>query len=392
MYNVLWFDDEFASLPDILESAHLSDITLLGVSNSLEGIKLLQESYIRFDAVIVDGLFYQNPNQSGDISTQNACMEVARALDELKHKKEIPWFILSGQPSFTIDANLIVNVYKKGKVYDKVNTDLNTLWQDLKDEVDQLPDTQILRQHEKAFSFLTDEYLGEKYKTVLLQAIKLCAVTSGNTEQIRNSFVPLRKIMEQLFGYLTNIKLIPGTIYSASGSFNPCSLYLSGLHSEYKIKEGLVPPIVGFLLKQVTQVTQDASHDVPGKLKLHVDEFVHLNQTNYLYQSTVYQLLELLVWFKKFSDEQKESFQAQQPWTISSNTKEVVEGDWIKGEVVRIAPNGYGTFQPEEGSATLTILPKFVNGFALQEKDIILVAVTEGNDKQKLHIKDIQKI
>lgn len=392
MYQVLWFDDEHERLTDIRENAHLNDIALHGVSNAQEGIRLLLEQYMQYDAVIVDGLFYQHANQTGDVSKQDAFIEVARALDLLKDKKSIPWFILSGQTSFTTGSNALANVYKNGKVYDKLGNDLTALWNDLKQEVEQLPDIKILRQHEKAFSFLTDEYLGEKYRVVLLQAIKLCSSSSRDTAEIRNGFLPLRKILEQLFRYLNKSGIIPDDVHHATGSFNQSSIYLSGLHTVYKINEGLIPPVIGFLLKQVTQVTQDSAHDNPGKLKLAVDEFIHSNQTNYLYQSTVYQLLELLVWFKTFADEQKTKTDFAQPWQVISTAKESVSGEWQQGSITRIAPNGYGTFQPDDGSPSLSIIPKFINEFALQEKDIILVATEESNDKQKLHIKAIKKI
>ncbi|HLP38209.1 hypothetical protein [Lacibacter sp.] len=396
MYNVLWFDDEHQSLTDIREKAHVNDVVLHGVSNAQDGIRLLKEKYMQYDAVIVDGLFYQNANQTGDVSKQDAFIEVARTLDTLKDQKSIPWFILSGQTTFTKGSNAVVDVYRNGKVYDKVSDklkdDLSLLWSDLKREVDFLPETQILRNHKRAFAFFTDEYLGEKYAPVLLNAIKLCSNSIVTTEEIRNSFVPLRKIMEQLFRYLTEIGVIPEEVYSAAGSFNQSSIYLSGLHTVYKINEGLIPPVIGFLLKQVTQVTQDSAHDNPGKLKLAVDEFIHSNQTNYLYQSTVYQLLELLVWFKTFADEQKTKTDFAQSWQVISTAKESVSGEWQQGSITRIAPNGYGTFQPDDGSPSLSIIPKFVNEFALQEKDIILVATEESNDKQKLHIKAIKKI
>lgn len=395
MYNVLWFDDQHDSLPIIKESAHINDIFLHGVSNAQDGIRLLEENFIKYDAVIVDGLFYRNANQHGEISSEEAFLEVARKLDKIQAMKIIPWFILSGQTSFTTESNPSVNVYRGGKVYDKLSNkssdDLNSLWSDLKNEVNQ--ETQIFRNHESVFSFFTNDYLGEKYRPVLLNAIKLCnKLNSVDFEELRNSFVPLRKIIEQLFRYLNEIGIVPDEVYNGSGSFNKTSIYLSGIPDKYKIKEGLIPPVIGFLLKQVTQITQDSAHDIPGKLNLYVDNYIHQNKSTYLYRSTLYQLLELLEWFKKFVDICKQNGNDYQYWTIKDNKVRQSDSVWLKGSIIRIALNGFGTFKPDDESPEISIIPNDIRKLDLKEKDIILVTCSEVNDKMKRHITDIKKI
>jgi hypothetical protein len=48
--------------------------------------------------------------------------------------------------------------------------------------------------------------------------------------------------------------------------------------------------------------------------------------------------------------------------------------------VGRIADNGYGTFQPENGGSTISIIPSKVKEYGLaQEQPIEVVIKTEGN-------------
>ena len=131
-YNVLWFDDEYQTLDIFNEKAMLADINLVGYSNAEEGLVELRNNLHKYDAVIVDGIFYQTSNQENTIVTQNAMAAVATELKTLEGQKKLPWFILSGQPSFTRDKNPFADFFKDNKVYDKLSdNDLEHLWKEI---------------------------------------------------------------------------------------------------------------------------------------------------------------------------------------------------------------------------------------------------------------------
>ncbi|MFT4802496.1 MAG: DNA-binding response OmpR family regulator, partial [Flavobacteriaceae bacterium] len=66
MYKVLWFDDEYETLEEIDEIFLDNGIQLSGVSNAKDGLYLLRERRMDFDAILLDGMFFNDSDQSGD--------------------------------------------------------------------------------------------------------------------------------------------------------------------------------------------------------------------------------------------------------------------------------------------------------------------------------------
>jgi hypothetical protein len=389
-YKVIWFDDEFDSLNIIQEKAYLNDIELIGYSNAKTGIEELERNIRNYDAAIIDGLFFTNANQSGVPTSDKALFDVAMTLEKLAAIKKLPWFILSGQLSFTREKNRFADGFKNNQVYDKLNDhDLEKLWSDIKIEADSQTETQIRHDFSRVFQVCQKDYIGEETAASILAAIRLSqASTPFDT---KDAFTSLRKILELLFEKLNCIGLIPDEVYKASGWFNPCGYFLSGTHKYFKIKEGVVHPAVAFLINQIVQVTQDASHNIPDKLKLSTDEFIKHNQTTYLFKSTLLQLLDVLIWFKDFIDQHPDSKLNTQLWEpIPLVTTD--DGQWKKGSIIRIAENGWGTFKPENQNTTLSIPPKMVSDNALIENAIIAVRTEPSPDGTKTFIKEIRKI
>ena len=134
-YNVIWFDDDFSELNLIRENASLNGILLFGFTNAKEGIEELDRNLKFYDAAIVDGRFYTDPDQEGDSYGDSALFNVGLAIERLSSRKKISWFILSGHASFTKEKNKLAKEFKNDKVYDKTNdAHLSALWQDLKSE------------------------------------------------------------------------------------------------------------------------------------------------------------------------------------------------------------------------------------------------------------------
>ncbi len=65
-YRVLWFDDKFKELEIIKEGALLESILLIGYDNAADGIKELESNISLYDAVLIDGLFYERSGQNDD--------------------------------------------------------------------------------------------------------------------------------------------------------------------------------------------------------------------------------------------------------------------------------------------------------------------------------------
>lgn len=300
-YKVIWFDDEYETLNVIFENAALAGIQLIGFNNAKTGIDELRENYETYDAVIADGLFFKNPGQKGNAVQSTALSEVAQELDKLRYKKIMPMFILSGQSSFTKDIHPFAEAYTNSVVYNKlVPGNVEKLFDDLKREVDKQPDTQIRHKYQDAFKVCTDEYLGPEISKSLLNLLKIVEgkIVDPITE---DKISALRKILEKLFQGLNDLNIIPIEIWNGSGRMNQISRFLSGNHKQFYLNSQVLPPVIAFMIRSLTEFVQDGSH-LGNDLRLKVDDFIKHQPTGYLFKSLVFQLLEIIIWFKSFCD------------------------------------------------------------------------------------------
>ena len=301
-YKVLWFDDEFDSLDLIKENGKLNGIQLYGFDNAKEGIDELSQRIEEYDAVIVDGKFYEKPGQTGDALGDQALFNVGITLESLQNRRKIPWFILSGQISFTKEKNRYADGFKNNKVYDKtIESDILELWKDIKFEADQQVETQIRHKYQRVFDVCTEKYIGEEAARKLINAIKIVE-SDTETSDTEDFFNSVRKVIEKLFIGFNKIGVLPDEILNNSGWLNNSSKFLCNTHQSYKLNQEILHPAVSFNLRHIMQIIQDASHN-EGVLTLRIDEHVRNLSTPYLYKSIVLQLLDIILWFKSFSDD-----------------------------------------------------------------------------------------
>ena len=120
-YNIVWFDDEFnTSLEAIKMQFDDSLIAYEGFESAEEGIKYIQFNHHKIDAVVIDGNFFKNKNDNDIDVTGKALHMVVDLLKEIKFKKDIPYFILSGKVDFQKRKNPLVDILEIGTIYDKL--------------------------------------------------------------------------------------------------------------------------------------------------------------------------------------------------------------------------------------------------------------------------------
>jgi hypothetical protein len=384
-FKVLWFDDKFNELENIIEEASLHSIDLVGFTNSTDGLYELKNNLHNYDAVLCDGLFFKYSNQTGDSVKDDALYDVIQSLRDIRRTKYLPWFILSGQDSFILETNRVVDLCGNPKVYSKhEDSEMQILWNDIISGIQEQSDNQLKIIYNDAFEACTDKYIGNVTSKLLLEALQL---TNNNEDNLdtESAFNSIRKIIEKLLASFYNLGFIPEEIKKNPGWINQSSLFLSGNHKSYKYNKEILTPSIAFILKNILHIIQDGSH-IEGNLHLKVDQHVRDLQTPYLFKSIVFQLLDLLVWYKRFSDHNTDPNKNKLFWESNS----LDDNDWIAGKIIKIAENGYGTFQPNNGGKTISILPAKVKEFALEEGQPIKVVTKYSTDGTKLHIDKIK--
>ena len=382
MYKILWIDDQHRDeeMIQFIIDADNEGLKLEGYSSAEEGFEVLESNLERFDAILLDGLFFEKKDQDAGTEDESGIGLAIAKINELKSKKVFQWFVLSGKDQFTKSKNSLLTA-NKVRCYDKTNpTDVVELFLQLKSAAENQADTQLRHKYSQVLELCNDPYLGNNQFGRLFNLIKVIE----NVEPLQNTgdmLNPLRKILEGVFTRMSKLGIIPDQIVSNNGWINGSSLFLSNRHNDYECLVEIVPPLIAENLHRLLNITQDASHS-EGTLKLKVNDYLKDKKNDYLYRSCIYLLFDLLSWFKTFADIHTDIVQNKALWRKK-------EGDWIFGIVTKIQPNGYGTFTQDNSTQTLGIKPDLVKQHLLLGGERVKVTTKLSSDGNKTHIKEL---
>jgi len=377
--NVLWIDDEYIKQEDFIGQAEQEGIDIFPFESHEEGIAELINKLPFFHAVILDAKVKELKNST---TTGLSGLRASRdRLIELNKEHYIPYFIFTGQPDY-IDSNQFAESY--GRYYIK-GDDNDELFLAIKDAVENKVEYKLQRKYKDVFTVCSDAYIGSDCKSTLLQALKLIESVKENltTEDLFNS---IRKIIEKLFLAFNRQGFLPDEVVRGKGWINQSSIFLSGNHSSYKMNSEILSSTIAFLLKNILLVIQDASH-AEGTLKLKVDNHVREIRTPYLFTSSIYQLLDILLWFKKYVDDNPDIEKNKLIWFPLEN----LGGDWEEGEVINKKPNGFAFFKPDIGKDNTFIPHDLVSENLLVNNDRVKVII-ERHEGSKPIVKQLKKI
>lgn len=301
MYEVLWFDDEYETLEDIVDDCLLEDIQLIGFSNAKDGIKALYEDKNRFDAVLLDGMFFNDDNQSGD-PNDSAFGEVAFALGSLKAEGTIlPWFIYSGQENFVKDRSRMIELFTKkafanGKVFDKnKDEDFKKLCSEIKKAADLQPLTKAKHDNPELIKIFELGYLPDSVKENVLELL-IKPLPSSNYE-LKEILTNIRSIQESCLIKLESI----GVLAENLRTFNMKMRHLSG-NASYE--RDWKPTSEVYQTKEIKNLHEWIYHTC-GTYLHYLEEQHHDGYmiSNYAIESIRTGLFEILLWFKKTYEE-----------------------------------------------------------------------------------------
>ncbi len=396
-YNVIWFDDKFETLNITYEKAFLNGINLIGFTNVMEGVHELKHNISDYDAAILDGNFYQSPEQSGDEMDDTAMFNVGLEIEKLSSKKKLPWFILSGEMNFTKEKNKFAQGFDK-KVYNKlIVEDLDLLWNDLRKAADQQPETQIRHEFANVFEVCTEQYIGVSAQKPLLTILKsLKDPTLDFDDELY--FTQIRIILEALFRCANRIGLLHDKcIQGGKVNLTESSLFLSGeqtKHIEVWCKKVHFPKLISESVKSILFITGAASHTVDPDIRnnINLDQHRATNNTPYLLYSLTFQLMDILVWFKRYADENNDIKANKSHWL----PEQTFEGEWLEGNVINLNPiKGYAFFKPKYGVTNTLIPHPLVTQNKLSNDDSIIAIIETYNDNRtnetKTRVKEIKK-
>lgn len=386
MYRVLWLEDEVEKVEGFFDKAYQHDIELDHVETLSEfKHKIEANPKYHYDAVILDALgVNESKNEAASLNVlYNAILYLAYH----REKEVIPFFVLSGYLG-NEEHNNVRNMIGEELIFIKTNDEAKLI-QALKNACESKFIESLKHKYKDIVACFDDNFLGiDNYERIVNL---LTYLDSNKTEEIAEDRInSIRQIMERMFSKLSELNIIPKEIKENKGWINGSSLFLSNKHNDYQHLDSFIDPLVAFNLYHLLKVLQDASHDDDNLTYKTVQYFKGLNN-DYLYKSCIYSFFDIIVWFKNFIVQNPNPEDNIKLWEKIEN----INGDsidWIEGVLKEIQPNGYGTFQPNDGSKTIGIHPKEIekNNYFIGCKLNILTQPSP--DGTKTHIKEIIKL
>lgn len=391
-FKVIWLDDECNEPHSdyIKRRATANNIELIAFTNAEEGLAELDKNFDAYDAILLDGSFHMKPSQSGE-GDASAFMKVKDYLAERKGRGFIKdWFVLSDKILFK-EPNSPFKIAHDIKVYDK-GTDVDQLWKDIINAVNEQPYTKIRNKYPEAFKAIEELNLKEFNLSNDKFLIEILMGIEGTGPNFKDElyFGQLRIILESLFRRANKAGLLHDACLKGN-EVNQWESYLflsSGKTKRLGVncKQVHFPKIIADNTRNIISITNAFAHtDEEGKEESRLDllSFRGIINTSYLLYSLTFQLLDIIIWFNKYLKSNPDIEQNKSQW-VNADTSQKVSNDWIHGMVIRIKDD-YGTFQSESGQEIFTIPRKLVKEYHLREHQRIrlLPKLNENGELQR---------
>ena len=395
-YKLIWIDDQYIDQPGFITEAELEDIELICFKTSREGMAELERNLSLYDGVILDAKVYKDTED--ELAKLDGLAASIHKIIALSSKRIIPYFIFTAHPDL-LDSETFSAMLNGKSTYLK-NLDNEKLFKDIKSAADNEPYTKLRHKYEHVFNACNNIYIHEDASSYLLD-ILYSIENPGDKFDDEKYFNGLRKVIEYVFRASNKIGIlhdacIPDGIINLTWS----SMFLAGIEVELKPSimrissaVGYFPMILANNVKHTLDITSAASHtesEEKENAKVNFSDYKKNIQSNYLLYSLAYQVMDLILWFKEISDANPDISKNKSNW-VESTTK-LNAGSWIKGSVVRIADNGFGTFQSTVDRTPISILPKLVTAFGLKTGDRIEVITKTNSTSGKVFIDDLRMI
>ena len=120
------------------------------------------------------------------------------------------------------------------------------------------------------------------------------------------------------------------------------------------LEETHLPQQVASYIRSILSITQAGSH------RSNIDKFVKQVRTPYLFKSVLYQLMDVLVWFKMYVDGNPKTENWQRTEGVISEAG-AMPSELIEGKVINMnIDKGFAFFQPDAGGSNIFIPPHLV--------------------------------
>lgn len=267
-YNILWIDDEWESMTSFKTYCLLQyQMVLHPFKTQKEGLDEYARNPSFWDAAILDAkVLDEDLHEAPTVSNlQKAVLRIE------KEFKNLQYFISTGQPDLLSDAmfKAIFPAY-----YEKA-TDDEKLCNDIIRAIKESPVRRIKEKYSDIFSWIEPPIYEEMLS--ILQIVENGEKTNADI------FNKVRKILDWIMRELNKYGIL--TVYFNGSNLSECSRFLGS-----KDMQDYIPQYIQRQIHSCTDIANDGSH------RRKSDEDVKMGEAPYLIRSTVFELLNILVW------------------------------------------------------------------------------------------------
>lgn len=316
--KVLWIDDQ--NFEQLENNAAAQGIDITHVFSWADAVPLLQGwKFDEWSAIIFDCYCASYPGGPEDhLFLRKAFAE----LDNIRGRRIIPWYILSGGQHE--DFDMILNYGVEGKerllwdagwekvFYSKnIREDIKALLSNIKTMSQYLPNYKVKYRFKDVFSFLElDEVFDHQLQEIMFPVLKNIIYPEESSSFIAKLYYnPLRQAIEYLFRSCHRFGFLPDDFITTPHGVNLryCSLLLSGDSAgepgkQFRYTERVFPSVVSNAIKSILNIANVQSHttDLTEDDKRKVDEFLSITGAEYFVYSMALNLCSVFVWYRQY--------------------------------------------------------------------------------------------
>ncbi|MFZ4412031.1 MAG: hypothetical protein ACOYOV_03025 [Bacteroidales bacterium] len=389
-YRVLCIDDRPEALESFIELAAIKGISIEIFKYHKEGMDILCKDIHAYDAIILDalGLKESDDEAEGYKGLQYSITTISGL------QTFIPRFIYSAYIEKD-EFSQIRDLYSDEDIYTK-GKDNKKLLAKIIEEADHRIETQIKHQYHSFLKALTT--IGADSTIELFRNILVANKTGDISFEDTMFFTQLRIALEYVFRKANSIGILhDACIPNGKVNLTDSSLFLAGeqtKHCGVKCTKAHFPKIIADNVKNLLFITGGASHtsEVDPTKEINFQEYKKAINTPYLLFSLTFQLIDTVLWFNKYADENPDKAKNKSLWL----PQEESQGEWQEGIVLNLNTKGFAFFKPKFDTFNSIIPPKIVADNNLSDNDQIYVIIEDYEDKKsnevKTRVKELKRI
>lgn len=278
MYNILWIDDQYECLSELMERCEvMHGFKITKCRFAKEGMDIFEKDLEKWSAVVLDAKVLMETED--EVPNLEGLRYSRDRINELSYRRFVPMFIFTGQPDLTSSENfgaMVDKFYSKGDDDDQMIADII-------EAADNLENTQIINKYQEIFQLWPD------LQHDLLRILRVYEHGEFDNNSVLND---IRKALSNIFVKLNNCGIL---IVSHDGSnIAACSKEIG-----QKYMGELIPVYIQRALFSIVSITNPGSH------RSRVDTDVAQGKVPYLIPALVNELLTVLLWGRCLPEDSK---------------------------------------------------------------------------------------